>query len=330
MTDTTVNVRTIGLQWVSRVITACRAARPRSSTNRQVYCQDVANCFYESIDEVGKANLAARQTLVALWPAMISLVAAMYPDANDVAHGSVGWAVVFAITSGGIAGYSIRKPEAHLDAPDEQTAISLCSNAESSDQGPSLPKHGSKRLHLASHGLLLFCIALYAVFTYLFLDVLQDTILTWLCEPYWFGALWVFLGGVPALMQGVAQVLFTSNTTLYLPGKSSHNTLSKFTSGSVRMWAHVVKCQLTNKPYRLCVHKSPATLARGLFDSVIATCRLAVFVFGSVTQASLILMPTPVDVVLFGLIVGMAFVPRVLWVYVCSGAVNRDTKIVFY
>jgi hypothetical protein len=89
MADITVNIPTIGLRWVTRVITACRAALMHSSTNRQIYCEHVANCFYSSIDEVGKASLAARQTLVALWPAIISLVAAMYPDAADVAHGSV-------------------------------------------------------------------------------------------------------------------------------------------------------------------------------------------------------------------------------------------------
>jgi hypothetical protein len=71
--------------------------------------------------------------------------------------------------------------------------------------------------------------AVYATFAGVFLDILKKTILTWLCEPYWFGALWFFLCGIPAMLQATKQILFVSNTTLYalntaaIPSMKKHN-----------------------------------------------------------------------------------------------------------
>jgi hypothetical protein len=331
MSDFRIYGSTSRLTWVTDIMSACSLAlNPHNNHRRQHYCQNIANCFYNSVDEVAKANIAARSTMVSLWPAMISLVSALYPDAADVAHVHLGWAAMFALTSGGIAGYSLQTPRGHHFAPSEELARKWCEGTVIPVKAGS-PARERKSLHLVSLGLLLCAAGVYATFAALFLNILKKTILTWLCEPYWFGALWFFLCSVPALLQAARQVLFTSNTTLYATNKDAALPFKKLEKvGNIGMWMRVLKYQFTNTPYRLLVQKPEESLASGLFDTLIATGRLAVFVFGSVTQCSLILMPTPLDGLLFGLIVATAFVPRVLWMKICARAVHNDTWVVFY
>jgi hypothetical protein len=214
----------------------------------------------------------------------------------------------------------------HIHALDEQIAIALCSNAKASEQDP---KRASKRLHLTSHGLLVFCIALYAVFAYLFLDALQirysrgfvRRIGLERCGFFW------------AACRRSCKVLRRCCLCRILPCIYQVKVLQ---IPSPKSPAAMFECGRKSSSASLqtslidfaCTSRWRRWQGRCLI-SVVATCRLAVFVLGSVTQASLILMPTLVDVV-FRFIVGIAFVSRVLWVHVCSGAVNRDTKIVFY
>ncbi|KAF2820577.1 hypothetical protein CC86DRAFT_387051 [Ophiobolus disseminans] len=286
MATTGVDASTSRLTWVTDVMSLCSAAiQPR---NRQVYCQDVANCFYLSVDEVAKANIAARSTMVSLWPAMISLVSALYPDAADIAHVHIGWAAMFVLTSGGIAGYSMGARRNCYDAPDQATAVAWCKG--STEATVALPttspvKAGRNRnLHFVILGLLVCAVAIYAAFAGPFLDILEKTILTWLCEPYWFGSVWYFPCSVPTMLQAMKQVLFTFNTSLYIPGTDAATRSTKYEGGNIGLWWRVLKFQFTKKPYRLLVRRPQETLASSLFNTLIATLRLAVFVFGSVTQ----------------------------------------------
>lgn len=299
MNTTTVHVGTIGLKWVSKVMEACDALLNPDSADRQRYCQDVANCFYNSIDEVAKANIAARQTIVALWPAMTSLVSALYLDAADVAYDHLGWAALFAMTSGGIPGYSLETPSSHFTAPDYETAKAWCNDTEGPRTNPAHARKArpaTKHLHIVSHGLLLCTIAIYAVFLGFFLDILKWTILTWLCSPYWFGSLWYFLSILPTVMQAAYHLLCTTNTTLIVPDPASFvSFVESKSTNNFYLWVRVFKSQLTNRPYRLLVHLPPESLASGVFHTLVAATRLGIFVFGSVTQSSLILMPTPLD-----------------------------------
>lgn len=270
--------------------------------------------------------------MVSLWPVMMNLVSALYPDAADVAHVHIGWAAMFALTSCGIAGYSMGTARSYYNAPDGGTEIALCEG--STKASLSLPKPAkasvSRNLHVVSLCLLLFAVTIYATFAGLFLVILKKTILAWLCEPYCFGALWYFVCSVLALLQTVKYVLSTDNTTLYVSGKRTIPKFEKWAGVNTGMWLRVLKFHFSNKPYRLLVKKPEESLASGLFDTLIVTLRLAVFVFGSVTQCSLIVMPTPLDGLLFGLIVATAFLSRVLWMKICSKAVHHDTCIVFY
>jgi hypothetical protein len=141
----------------------------------------------------------------------------------------------------------------------------------------------------------------------------------------------VFLCAVPAVLQAARQILFVSNKTLYALNIAAVPSFKKPNGGgNISMMLRILKYQFTNTPYRLLIHKPEAWLASELFDTLIATLRLAVFVFGSITQCSLILMPTPLDGLLFGLIVATAFLPRVLWTKICMRTVHDDTWIISY
>jgi hypothetical protein len=66
MTTATVDVGTHGLRWVDQVMDACnQLIQP---VDRWHWCEYVAKCFYNSVDEVAKANLAVRQSTLALSP----------------------------------------------------------------------------------------------------------------------------------------------------------------------------------------------------------------------------------------------------------------------
>lgn len=111
MSSFTVNVRTTGLNWVDKVMSACAAGLGYTDRPREIFCEHVPNCFYKSVDEVAKANLAARQSTLALWPAIISSLTAIHPDPEPLAYDSLLWAAMFAITSGGAIGLSQEKPK---------------------------------------------------------------------------------------------------------------------------------------------------------------------------------------------------------------------------
>lgn len=338
MVEATVDVSLGGIQWISRVMHACSALLSVTDNilidDRGRYCNQVANCFYNSVDENAKANLAARQTIVALWPAIVSFISVLYPDAAEVAYDHLGWAAIFAMTSCGIAGSSMRNTTRHFNAPDYETAKEWCDGTVDPPVVQRLSRRTkgvARKLHIVNHGLLLFSIAIYGVFLGLFIWTLKETILTWQCSPYWFGSLWYILNCLPALMQASYHLLFTSDVFLFVPTQASGSVFKELkTTNNLKIWMHVFKRQTTNEPFRLLIREPPESLGKGLIDILVATTRLGIFVFGSVTQSSLIVMPMPWDSLLFGLVVAAAFLPRVMWVKICAASVHPKTRVVFY
>ncbi|KAI9858478.1 MAG: hypothetical protein M1813_006420 [Trichoglossum hirsutum] len=339
MSPYSVNVKTGGLRWVDRVVDACIALIRPHGLDRSALCEPIADCFYNSIDEVSKANLAARQTIIALWPGIISSVAAVHPDASDIAYDNLLWASIFAMTSGGTAGYAREKPKRYLSAPSAQAGRVLCLEADVPSAGHT--RRRGRQFFLLTYGSLLLCLALYTTFVVTFLSTLRRTVLTWSCSPYWLGSLWYFAAGMPALLQATYRLLF-SNVILFEETTESRKRrtgppeqfipliaipviavptvtvpqqsfIERGPTNSIRLWMRILANQVTNRPYRLLVLSNADNFQRGFFELSVAALRIAIFIIGSATQGSLIIMPTPFDTLLLVLILLTTFIPRVLW-----------------
>ena len=68
------------------------------------FVYSIPECIYGNSGEQMKANLSSHQYILTLWPAIISIIATMGIDAAPVAYHSLGWAIVLALTSGGMPG----------------------------------------------------------------------------------------------------------------------------------------------------------------------------------------------------------------------------------
>lgn len=316
------------LGWVGDVADACiQALGYDEPFPRWRFCNTVAECVYRSIDEVAKANLAARQTMVALWPAIISFIAALYPDAGDVAFENMFCAVVIAATSSGISGNALHTTSAYHTTNDAVEAENLCSGI--SDFESTLPLKTILSQAVPTHTIgayviVFISLVLYGAFLGIFFTTLKRTVLTWLCSPYWFGSIWYFLATLPSAFQAV-HTLRTQTVTLYeMQRKEKRSTVeqhqnrqptfTKVTSpNQLYLWLRISKNQFLGSPYRLLIRKRAPEVVDKFVEVFIALCRTGVFIVGSVTNTSLIIMPTPWDSVCFVLIVLATLVPRVLW-----------------
>ena len=75
------------------------------SSNITDYAESVSlvpECIFGNSSERMKANMARHQYLLTLWPAFISIIVAMYPDAAPVAFDNLAWSSLLALTSGGM------------------------------------------------------------------------------------------------------------------------------------------------------------------------------------------------------------------------------------
>ncbi|KAI9855415.1 MAG: hypothetical protein M1813_009790 [Trichoglossum hirsutum] len=318
--------------WVGRVMDKCRAQV--NPPNRGAFCVDVSLCFYDSIGELSKANLSARQSVIALWPAIVSSITAINPDPSDLAYDNLLWALLFAATSGGTKGFSTEKPKRYLSAANDIIGRQLCLESDTSREKKRFQGHG---FHVLTHGALALSLGFYFAFLGVYLKILESTVLTWACSPYWLGSLWYWLSGVPALLQAIHRLLF-NNVTLFEETaepedqhtKRPNSAIPMLTAGavdlpqtrfvectprnSIRLWTRILENQLTNRPYRLLVKGGADTAWNGFFELCVGAVRLTVFILGSVTQSSLIVMPTPFDTLLLTLISFATFVPRAFWV----------------
>ena len=268
----TVDVNTGVIAWVDVVMDACIALIRPNGLDRPGFCQPVANCFYNSINEVDKANLAARQASLALWPGIISSITALHPDPGDLVYDNLLWAIIFAATSGGTVGLASEKPRRYLSAPSVEKGRILCLAADAPNM--TQVRRRGRRFHALTHGVLTLVLGFYILFLGVYLKTLNRTILTWSCSPYWLGSLWYWVASLPALIQAVHRLL-VNNVTLFEgvvesthrqseATKEGNSDNSKPTTGllappgdgfveykssnSVLIWTRIFANQLRNRP----------------------------------------------------------------------------------
>jgi hypothetical protein len=97
----------------------------------------------------------------------------------------------------------------------------------------------------------------------------------------------------------------------------------------LQIWLRIFMNQLRLREYRLLVRPSsqhPAFLTARL---VVFIGRLTIFVYGSVSQGTLILMPWPNDYILLVLLVFMAALPRVFWSMIWKDS-HRGADLVIF
>jgi hypothetical protein len=337
----TVDVPIGSLYWVDVVMDACIALIRPKGLDRAGFCEPVAICFYNSIDEVAKANLAARQATVALWPAIITTITGIHPDPNDLVYDNLLWAMMFAATSGGMAGFAYEKPNKYFYVTDREKGRELCVNGfvgtNAEGKCRTLTRRKGVRFLAVMYGCLFLCLLAYIAFLATFMLTLKRTILTWRCSPYWFGSLWYWLGSLPALLQAGYRIFGHNNVTLFeerergVKGQGGYFELvsgeENFRAGALNrstfvpysstdafsIWMRILSHQFANTPYRLLVIDDGDRFSKGLFDLIVGGLRLGLFLFGSVTQGSLIVMPTPTDSILLGVIALATFLPRAFW-----------------
>ena len=87
---------------------------------------DWAQCVLNSCTQFEQSVLAQRQYILTLWPTFIGFICSFGPDPADFVCDNVWWAVLFAVTCGGLPGLDTRKPRHYMSIDWLEEARQIC------------------------------------------------------------------------------------------------------------------------------------------------------------------------------------------------------------
>ena len=201
----------------------------------------VANCVINNLSEQMKANLSMHTYLVTLWPAFVSIIVAMAPDAAPVAYDNIAWATVFALTSAGMPGFNAPPLPHQLTFAELAAAQRTCETASvDGSEDPSKISRYSAARPAASYtrtaavwGLCLASFGIWAAFVILYLVCLSSVINLAADLLVGYGAVWYLIGAGPGLADVTARLVL-NNVDVYEPvGASRQSTVEPFAAATV-------------------------------------------------------------------------------------------------
>lgn len=320
-------------QVVSELRTACMqyyapaGMRPGTTT----YIRDVANCILNNLTEQSKTNAAGHSYAITLWPAFVSIIVAIYSDAGPMAYDNIGWTMIHALTCGGIPGYATLVLPHRVSVPEVDVAKRLCETWRDEPPAQKISRlsnlrAGTYTTAIAELVLLFYSTGLWAAFIGLYIMALYRSFQVGTGLPWCYAIIWYCFSAVPAIFSALPR-LALNNVDLYepmpnRPGKPAKTASKTLVAGvatrtsspqtfskqkmrhGLQTWCRIAYLQFASRPYRLVVRSPPQTLFLAGYDYLVFLGRIAVFIWGSIVQGTLIFVPTPID---FGLLILLIF-----------------------
>ena len=204
-----------------------RACRDHYGPGEHTWIHQVVDCVLNNLSAQEQANANQHTYFLTLWPAFISIIAAMGPDAADIAYDNLAWALIFALTSSAMPGFQKTALPHQFVTTSKSEARQRCESKEEDSHimktyprssnvtygtGPSEWLHGC---------MLLLCFGLYVAFLTWYLLTLHDAFNMGQGQPWWIVITWYMIGSGPALASSLETAILGS-VELYLPIKGSH------------------------------------------------------------------------------------------------------------
>jgi hypothetical protein len=314
----------------------------------------VGACVLNNLSAQQQADANLHTYFLTLWPAFISIIVAMGPDAADIAYDNLAWAFIYVLTSSAMPGFQKTAMPHQSATTSKSEARQRC---ESSDENSHVVNTYPRRSNVRSgtypsewlHGcMLLLCFSLYAAFVTGYIFTLHNTFTMDSGLPWWSAITWYLLGSAPAIASGLETAMLNS-VELYLPVReprtvpqASDSTielapqpgptkqasaqtglindqhaarqfsyaLCKHSTG-FHTWWHILKLQISARPYRILVRPTPSNYVFAIFEYLVFVSRFVVFAYGSMSQGGLLFPPTPTDYYLTVLLIFATVTPRV-------------------
>ncbi|KAJ9602027.1 hypothetical protein H2200_013387 [Cladophialophora chaetospira] len=250
-----------------------RACRDHYGPGELTWIHQVVDCVLNNLSAQEQANANQHTYFLTLWPAFISIIVAMGPDAADIAYDNLAWAFICALTSAAMPGFQKTGLPHHFVTASKSEARHKCESMEedshviktcprssnvTSRTGPSEWLHGC---------MLLLCIGLHVIFVTWYLRTLHDAFNMGGSQPWWLVITWYMLGSAPAIASSFETAILNS-VELYLPVKVPQ-TLPQAADPSIELAQRSppntkasAQASLTNKqlqaqhPYVLCKHRT--------------------------------------------------------------------------
>lgn len=201
-----------------------RACRDHYGPGQKTWIHQVVDCVLNNLSAQEQANANQHTYFLTLWPAFISLIVAMGPDAAAIAYDNLAWALIYALTSCAMPGFQKTALPHQFVTPSKSEARHRC---ESMDENSHVVKTYPRSSNLTSgtgplewlHGcMLLLSFGLYAVFVTWYLSTLHNTFNMGAGQPWWLVISWYLLGSAPAMASSLETAILGS-VELYLPVK---------------------------------------------------------------------------------------------------------------
>ena len=324
----------------------------------------VSGCILQKFTEYDKALFASRQYILTLWPAFVGAIVALAPDPGYVVYDNMWWALLFAVTCGGLPGLDKGGPPHHVEAQDEVEGRSMCEAWKSS---PDRPKRLSKRETMGPHPsrgkghvrLEWLCFLVGFALWWSFLVYFSRTLLP--ATDFAFsadlkGAVWYYISCSPAVLAAIFELMQT-RIELCEPGATakpdpstaveqsdSIKPQAKTVSSEVtfdsmfrkvqvksvfHLWLRILLHQWRRTRYRILARDESMHWFFIMGRAAVGIGRVTVFAFGSVTMGNIILLPAPDDTTLFVLLLFTTTVPRQLWPAFWTNG-NRGADLVVF
>ena len=312
----------------------------------------VSNCVLNNLSQQMLANLAQHTYILTLWPAIVSIIVAMAPDAAAIAYDNLAWSIIFALTCGAMPGWNVPPLPHQLSFATLSEARQTCETSviDGSSDSEKISRFSTARPTASSTStvaLWIFWMAsftLWAAFLILYLYCLGDVIYVGISVQA-YAAIWYIVAAAPALAEGMERLLL-NNVDLYEPAvalqdcavsalvsppaKTTHRPQRVPTvrveqkpesapayklrtfSTGFHVWTRIAFLQLTGRAYRVLIHPAPDNFLTTLCHYCITMGRLTIFVWGSINQGSFLFL-FPNDFQLVALLTFATATPRILW-----------------